>query len=337
MRPELHAVASRQGGLVTRTQAKDAGCTERQLRTLTAVHGPWVVVRRGVYAERTLWDSLDAYDERPALRDRAVHLSMRTPHLLSHDSAARLLGVPMLRAQRELSHVTREGLVGTRTEHGVKHHLTRLGLLGTEVVDGIRVTGPARTALDLAREHGTTAGVIACDHVLHAGLPRAALEAELLVMWCWPNVTRARTAVREADAGAETIGESLTRLLLVELGLGQVETQFWVRTPIGDVRTDMRVGCHVVEFDGRLKFRDRSRGGVADRDVEEVLWLERRRQHEVCAQGLGMSRVCWDDLFGRRREATKQRLRAEYAVTVARFGEVLPARLRAQADRLAGH
>ena len=48
---------------MTRRQAVAAGHTERELRTLTAVHGPWVVVRRGVYVERELWDSLTGYDD----------------------------------------------------------------------------------------------------------------------------------------------------------------------------------------------------------------------------------------------------------------------------------
>ena len=119
------------------------------------MHGPWVIVRRGVYAERELWDSLTGYDEQAGLRDRAVHLTMKTEHLMSHDSAARALGIPMLHPRHELSHVTREGVGGSRTERGVKHHLTRLGLLNTVQADGMAVTGPARTAVDLGREHGS--------------------------------------------------------------------------------------------------------------------------------------------------------------------------------------
>ncbi len=107
MRPQLRALAAQQGGLVTRRQAIEAGHTERELRTLTAVHGPWVVVRRGVYAERELWDSLTGYDDHARLRDLAAHLSMTTDHLMSHDSAARALGIPMLRPAHELSHITR--------------------------------------------------------------------------------------------------------------------------------------------------------------------------------------------------------------------------------------
>lgn len=336
MHPDLRAIASTQAGLFTRAQALGVGYRERELRTHTAVHGPWVVVRRGVYVERGVWEERDEYDGAARLRDRAVHLSMRTQHLMSHDSAARALGIPLLRTAPELAHVTREGVMGTRTERGVKHHLTRLPQLACEVVDGLPLTTAARTAVDVAREHGLHQGVIACDHVLNRGFHRAALENELLTMWCWPHVTVAKAAVELADAGAESIGESLTRLLVRELGIGVVHTQFPVRTRSGVAWIDMRVGCHLVEFDGRLKFRGTGHGGVATRNVEDVVWDERRRQAEVCAEGLGMSRVTWDQLFGVERERTKARIAREFAVTLARFGHELPPRLAEFEARMRG-
>jgi hypothetical protein len=293
-----------------------------------------------VYAERALWDSRTGYDEQARLRDLAAHLVMSPEHLMSHDSAARALGIPMLRPRHELSHITREGVGGSRTDRGVKHHLTRLGLLNTVQVDGVPVTGPARTAVDLAREHGYVTGVVACDQVLHegrsTGLVKADLEAVLSTMWCWPHVSEARAAIELSDPGAESVGESLTRLLILELGIGAPETQFPVRIGDKEAWTDIRVGCHIFEFDGRLKFRDLSRGGVATRPVEDIVWDERQRQRQICAEGLGMSRVIWDELFGAARERTKARLAGEYEVTVARFGEVLPPHLAAYAARRRG-
>ena len=77
--PQLRALAARQGGVVTRRQCLAAGYTEVELRGLTAVHGPWVTVRRGVYAERELWDAATGYDERARLHDRAVAPAMTRP------------------------------------------------------------------------------------------------------------------------------------------------------------------------------------------------------------------------------------------------------------------
>jgi hypothetical protein len=259
---------------------------------------------------------------------------MATPHLMSHDSAARALGLPMLRPEQELVHITRYGVGGTRTEHGVKHHMTQLGLLNTRVLDGMRVTGMARTAVDLAREHGWACGTVACDGALERGVEVADLEAELVSMWCWPEVTQARAAVSHARPGAETPGETLLRLLVVELDIGEPETQFPVRIGEGVAWTDLRVGCHVFEFDGRVKYRRPDAGGVANKPVEDVLWDERTRERLVCAEGLGMSRVIWDELMGHQREHTKARLRAEYDVTVQRFGTVLPDHLARSAAHI---
>ena len=334
MRPRLRALASRQGGLITRRQALAAGYLEGEIRRLTRDGGPWVPVRRGVYADRELWEQRDPYDGDMCLRDRAAHLLMTRPHLMTHDSAARSLRLPMLRPDVPLVHVTRFGVGGSRTEEGVKHHLTRLGLLDNAVVDGMRVTGLARTALDLAREHGLLPGVVACDAAMQRGARPEDFEDALVHMWCWPHVTRARAAAGLADPGAETPGESLTRMLLLELDLGEPETQFPVRTGSGVAWTDLRIGRHVVEFDGRTKYREVENGGVSSRQVEDVLWEERRRQAEVCATGLGMSRVSWEELFGSRRDQTKRRLAAEYALTRERFGERLTPAMAEFADRM---
>ncbi len=334
MRPKLQALASRQGGVVTRRQCLAVGYTEVELRGLTAVHGPWVTVRRGVYAERELWDQLTGGDDKTRLRDRAVHLAMSTEHVMSHDSAARALGLPLMRPDLELSHITRPGVGGSRTERGVKHHLTRLPLGDTVVVDEMEVTGPARTGVDIAREHGLVAGIVTLDRVLANGTPRSALELEVLTMWCWPGVRTAREAVARAEPGSESVGESLTRVLIDEAGIGPAQAQFPVSVDGHVYWVDLLAGCHAVEFDGRQKLRPVEQGGLADRPVEDVLWDERARQIAICGEGLGMSRVSWDDLFGRARQRTIERLQREYAVTVERFGTQLPAHLAERAARI---
>ena len=73
MRPDLQAIATRNGGVVTRADALRCGYTERELRTLTGHRGGWVVVRRGCYVERTLWEHADE-DTRYQLTVRAAVL-----------------------------------------------------------------------------------------------------------------------------------------------------------------------------------------------------------------------------------------------------------------------
>lgn len=319
---------------MTRTQALEQGYTAAEIRSLTRPGGPWVVVRRGGYCERDLWESVDRYDGRAALRDRAAHLMVRPEHLMSHDSAARAHGIPFVGAASGLTHVTRYGVGGSRTHYGVKHHLTQLGLLNTAVMDGMPVTGPARTVVDLGREHGWLSGLVAADHALMTGLDKVDLEAELAIMRCWPGVTQARVAVDKARLGAESVGESLTRPFLEEIGLMDLDLQFPVRIGERVAWADLRVGCHLVEFDGRKKFLRAERGGVAARPVEDLVWEERQRQLAVCRRGFGMSRLTWDEVLGTGRSAAQRRVLAEYEETCRRYGEVLPAGLAREAAEI---
>jgi hypothetical protein len=322
MRPELRARATANGGVVTRRDAVECGYRERELKTLTGHRGAWVVVRRGCYAERRLWEGLDE-DGRYLLRVRAAHLVMRRDAVLSHGSAAAVLRLPLRPRWRELVHVTRPGVRGSRTENGVKHHLGHWNTADTVVVDGVLVTEPARTAVDIAREHGYEDGVVAADAVLRSGSTREGLARALEPMTFWPGVAAARAAVRDADGGAQTIGESLLRLMVLELGIGTPETQFVVVKAGRRAEVDLRVGRHLFEFDGRIKYVGRASGGVADRPVEEVLWEEKRREDWLrqVNGGYGISRVVWAEMFGTAREATLRRLRQEYQATLRRFGE----------------
>lgn len=209
----------------------------------------------------------------------------------------------------------------TRVRAGIKHHQARCLIPLVEQVNGIPVLSPARTALDIAREDGFDAGVVILDAVRNRGTTLAELELQLEPMRHWPHIVAAREALAFSDPGAESVGESLLRILVDELRLDlPMETQFELRDSTGWARCDLRVGRHVFEFDGGIKYRSPERGGVAEVDGDLVLMAEKRRQDWVCGFQLGMSRVVWDDLWGIRRERTKARLRREFGATVERFG-----------------
>ena len=321
MHPELRAHAALQGGAFTRAQAREAGYTERQLKTLLRPGGEWSVLRHGVYAERVLLDSLDT-TERYLVGVHAVVLSTRPGNAISHTSAAALHGIPLRPHWLSLHHVTRPGALGGRTDNGVTHHRARLEDLDLTERAGFVVTSLARTAVDVARLHGFEDGVVAADAALRLGAARDELTTMLERCRCWPHNTRARGAVRVADGGAETVGESLMRLMVLELDIGVPETQFRMSDGYRTAYVDLRVGRHLFEFDGRVKYLGRDRGGVADRPVEDVLWDEKRREDWLRGVdgGYGLSRVVWADLFGAARKRALRRLGDEYAATVRRFG-----------------
>ncbi|MDN4173476.1 hypothetical protein QWY28_11015 [Nocardioides sp. SOB77] len=333
MRPALRAIADRQSGLVLRHQVAAAGYSDRDLRSHLALHGSWTGVRRGVYAESSVWDALDPVG-RWRLRDLAVHLTTDVEHAMSVDSAARALGLPFVMPAQPMSHLVRPGRRGTRSERGVKHHLSRRMPEPLVEVEGMTVTPLARTALDIAREHGFEAGVAACDGAMRRGVSRQVLERELDVMTSWPFITRARPAVEHADAGAENVAESYARILVAELGRGRPSTQFPVRVASGVVWCDLQLGNHVFEFDGRIKYVDQTHGGVADLPVDRVVWEEKKRQREVEAVGLGLSRIIWADFFAEGRAAARTRLLADVEISDRRFGPVLAPHLAEDAARL---
>ena len=331
----LAAVAAGRG-LVTATRLSILGFHPRRVARWVR-SGELVSVRRGVYTTAQLWAEWDEYRARPLARVRAAHLTLTVPHVFSHDSAALLLGVPLIRPHASEVHVTRPQVHGSRIQYGVRHHGATYPTRAVVVADGLPALGIARTVVDLARTHGYRTGLVAADGALQLGVSRAELVAAYASMRCWPGVTHARSAVDDADPGAESVGETLTRELVAELGLGRrIETQFPVVVRGGLHWCDLRVGCHLFEFDGRVKFRSVDQGGMADEGAERALWEERKRQQQVCAEGLGMSRLTWDDFWGAARDRAKRRLLAEYAVTEARFGPSLTRRLEESARRFRG-
>jgi hypothetical protein len=319
MLPDVAAVMANQHGLVLRRQALSAGMSGDEISRLLR-HGEWVAVRRGVYTTRSLWEGLEPHREQPLLEVRAASLNMVMPHVISHDSAALLQGLEILEARPRLVHVTRFGVLGGRIKSGVKQHKAPFTPEQIVFVDGLPALDVPRTVADISREHGLRHGLPVGDSAMRAGVSREALREPIVAMRSWPGVTVPREVAELADPGAENVAESLTRLLPHELGLGPVETQFGLRDGGREARCDIRVGRHIIEFDGRVKYRSVADGGFAETSVEEVLWHEKQRQDWVCGFKLGMSRVVWAELMPDRWERTKRRILREYLDTVARFG-----------------
>lgn len=335
MTAKVLAVLARNGGVISRNEARDCGMHDTSIRA-NIRQGRWVAVRRAVYADAEQWATLDLAG-RGRLRTRAAMKTMRRAHVASHDSAADEHGLDVLRPDQELVHVTRPGVTNAWVEHGVKVHLARYAPEQVVTVDGIPVLDLARTAVDIARENGTPYGEVACDSAMRKGVTREQLMLAYEIMRSWPHVTRARAAVDYADPRAESVAETLGRILVDGLGLGDVDLQFPVRLRHGRVVWgDIRVGCHVFEVEGRIKLVPVADGGVATESPTDVAWKLKRRERDLRDVGLGMSQIFWSDFFPPHRVEAERRLRREYADTVAMFGAQLPERMRREAAELRG-
>jgi len=223
-------------------------------------------------------------------------------------------------------HITRDDLRGSRTRFGIEHHGALVDPARVGVVDGLPALDVPRTVVDLAREHGYVAGLVAADGALRAGFPRDVLADAATAMTGWPFSLTVRAAVEDADDGAESVGETLMRELVLGCGLGATfETQFPVLTRRGVRWCDLRVGRQLFEFDGRIKYLAVEDGGVDDRELEQILWSERRRGVDVTDESFGLTRLVYADHWDGARVAAEQRIQRDYADTVARFGTELTA------------
>lgn len=332
MNTKALAVMAAGHGLLTRIEALDAGMTSTEIAA-DIRHGVLVVLRRGVYVDARVWADADEYVGRHKLRTRAALKQMSRAWVLSHDSSAHELGLPILIPPDPHVHITRPGTTGAWTKNGVKHHLARFTDEQVVQVGDLRVLDRARTAIDIARELGTPYGEVACDSAMRAGVTRAQFEVALAPMTYWPYKRRTQQAVDFATPHTDSVAETLGRLLVVEaLGDQDIETQFPVRLEDGRVVWgDIRVGCHVFEVHGKVKYVPVAEGGLAERSPTELAWADKKRERQLHREGLGTSSIFFADYFADNRQAVLRRIRDEYADTIRQFGPMLPERLQRNA------
>lgn len=131
-----------------------------------------------------------------------------------------------------------------------------------QVVDGIPVTTPARTALDLACWYPSVDSVAAIDALARATEVKAT-DVEMLVRryGARRGIRRAHKALDLVDPGAQSPRETWLRLLIVDAGMPRPETQIPVHDEVGDVIAYLDMGWKAlkvaVEYDGDQHRSDR--------------------------------------------------------------------------------
>lgn len=285
-----------ESGSVLRREALDAGMSPDDVRGLLSA-GTWVRIRRGAYADRRSWTALSP-EQRHLVLARAVLRALEEPAVLAHVSAAVAHGLPVWGADLRTVHVLRPSRRhGSRTEAGVVHHSAALPDEHWVYVNGLPVTSPTRTIIDHARTTPFEPAVTTADAALHDGLVTPeGLRAMLAWQQDWPGARAAGRVVGFADGGSESVGESRGRIRMDEAGLPAPELQVEITDALGLVvaRVDFlfRAQRTIVEFDGRLKYRLET----SERDLEEVVWLEKLREYRLRALGYAVVRITWADL-----------------------------------------
>ncbi len=322
------ALIEAQHGLITTRQLRHAGLDANDVRRQLAC-GRLLRVRRSVYVDREAWESLEPYRQQPLLRIRAARLCLTSnAYAFSHDSSSIILGMGAPDPRRSTVHVSRPKVHGDADRAGIKHHLAPYRADDLTELDGLPVLGPARTALDMAREHGRAHGLAACDAAMRRGVTRAQLLDVLETMRSWPHSRCMRWCIEHADELAETYIESLVRDFVLELGIGRPELQFGLSDGHTTAFADVCVRRHFFEADGLLKYGPDNPSGLAP---TRVLVEEKRRHDFLTGFKLGSSRLTYVDLVSGRRAALA-RVAREYVDTCARFGtntdDLAPYRVR---------
>src|SRR6478609_4191591 len=225
-----HALACEQGFVLTHDQAQMFGVTDPQIRRLVR-RGEWSVPRRGVLS--VLGTPTEAHQVLPHGRSPAIAAAalalVRPEIVVSTESAIAMWELPLLFTPRRPCGTMRSGNGGGQSDANA--HAAALVESEIDSWFGVDVTMPSRSIVDLARNHGVRAGLVAADAALHDGITtEAALQRAVRRAQGWPGVRAARRAVELADARAETPLESLTRLLVIDHGLPVPELQIWIET-----------------------------------------------------------------------------------------------------------
>lgn len=144
------------------------------------------------------------------------------------------------------------------------------------VVDGLPVTTPIRTAMDLGCKLSRRRALAALDAFMRKwGITHDDMGRLLPRYFRRRGVVQLRELIPLADPRAESPGESWTRLEIVDAGLPVPEPQYWVNVDGRPTyRLDLAYPRHrvAVEYDGR-EFHESDQDRAADERRRE--WLRR--------------------------------------------------------------
>ena len=257
---------SRLAGVMTTAELAAAGVSRGQLRRLVR-RGAWRRLAHGVFApaEVVAEEAGDPAGNHAVQIAAALALS-GSDAVASHHSAAAIHALELLgRRTGETVALTRPpAAAGCRTGGpGIRLHIAALPAGHVISRRGLPVTSVARTVVDLARASSFRAGVVVADSALRSRQASKA-DIELCITACvgWPGIQNARRVVAFADARAESVLESISRVAFDELGLPPPDLQAWVGDKdeiIGRADFLWRAYRTVGEADGALKYADPAR------------------------------------------------------------------------------
>ncbi len=282
------------------------GKSPRQIQTLVA-HGALVRLASGVYASAELADRFRLMPAgEAALQATAGLATSAAGAVASHQTAAQLHGLDLL---TKPSRVTLTRPPGRGSKSGKRNVYVHTAALPASHVGGrfaLPVTTVPRTVVDLARELDFAAGVVVADSALHQHLA-SKKELRQVLAYCrqWPGAVKAARVIDFADGLAESVLESIARVLFHDLGFPPPELQVEIRGNHGFVgRVDFlwRQFRTIAEVDGALKYNaDPTRART-----------QLRRDKELRAAGYEVEHFDWTEITQGRQDVDSS-LRVTFA------------------------
>lgn len=212
--------------------------------------------------------------------------------VLSHTSAAVVLGLDLLNPTLTRVHFTKPGSSGNilPTRHT---HDARLYVDEVRIVDGVMVTSLERTAVDVASASKFPGALTVVDAALRQGADREVMRS-ILGRSRRKGVRVARRAVEFGDARSESAGESWSRSQMITAGLRAPTLQRWYDIRGRRWRVDFDWHGRIVgEFDGITKYTKLLRAGEESSDA---VIAEKVREDALTSHGVRVLRWIFDDL-----------------------------------------
>lgn len=262
------------------------GINDSTLRKFSR-NGRIVRIGRGSYAPAATWSALKPHEQH---RIRVLEASKRSRGtvIYSHYAAAALWGIHILGTWPKTIDVTTDQTTGGRSSGSVKRHSR--SLTGVELVerDGLILTSPAQTVVDLARAMRFADGVVAMDSALHLRRNPKPLTTHEQINHCidraagQPGSRKALAASGFASGLSDSPEESHSRVWIHLLGFPAPILQATFRLPNGGTaRPDFywKDFGHAGECDGRSKYKDPA--FLRGRTPEQAVIDEKNRENQL--------------------------------------------------------
>lgn len=258
--------------------------------------GSLVRVASGTYADALSWKGLDPIEKHRA-RVFATAGRLHSAPVFSHFAAAALWGIRILGQWPTLVDVTLEKTTGGRSDGALRRHCTGLNNLDVLEHDGLLVTSPAQTVVDLARMLPFADAVVAMDSALWRRRqpgPLTTQEDIARIVDAAAGQRGCRAAYASslfATSLSDSPEESHSRVQLHFLGFPtpQLQRRFDLANGhYADADFFWEEFSHIGECDGRSKYRDPKL--LKGRSGEDVLFAEKERENELRRQVRRFSR-----------------------------------------------